>query len=75
MNKLKSYWADADGNEMFPTLAAARQALFELAEDPGYRWYFNDLFLFHIVDGHSVSMIRVVLNKDCSLSFTRPQLL
>lgn len=75
MTKLKSYWTDADGNDRFPTLAAARQALFEKAKDPTYRWYFDNLFLFHVVDGQSVSMIRVDLNKDCTLSFSRPQLL
>ena len=75
MTKLKSYWTDADGNDMFPTLAAARQALYKLAEDPDYRWYFDNLFLFHIVDSQNVSMIRVDLNKDGTLSFSRPHLL
>lgn len=75
MNKFKSLWLDQDANRAYPTLAAARQDLCELANDPNYDWYFVGLCLFHEVNEKTVSMVRVEKTTKGRVTFSRPQLL
>ena len=73
MQKLKSYWYIDGFSETYPSLAHAKSAVFDYFKPhERYKLLMNGQ-IFHDVNGLTVSVVSIRIDKDCHPSFSRPR--